>query len=89
MACGKTGTAENPHGKSHAVFMAFAPRDNPKIVIACLIENAGFGGVWSAPIVSLLIEKYLTGKITRPELEKKMEAVDLIRGKNLLTTESH
>jgi len=89
VACGKTGTAENPHGKSHAVFMAFAPRDNPKIVIACLIENAGFGGVWSAPIVSLLIEKYLTGKITRPELEKKMEAVDLIRGKNLLTTESH
>jgi penicillin-binding protein 2 len=89
VACGKTGTAENPHGKSHAVFMAFAPRDNPKIVIACLIENAGFGGVWSAPIVSLLIEKYLTGKITRPELEKKMEAVDLIHGKNLLTTESH
>lgn len=89
VACGKTGTAENPHGKSHAVFMAFAPRDNPKIVIACLIENAGFGGVWSAPIVSLLIEKYLTGKITRLELEKKMEAVDLIRGKNLLTTESH
>lgn len=89
VACGKTGTAENPHGKSHAVFMAFAPRDHPKIVIACLIENAGFGGVWSAPIVSLLIEKYLTGKITRPELEKRMEAVDLIHGKNLLTTESH
>lgn len=89
VACGKTGTAENPHGKSHAVFMAFAPRDNPKIVIACLIENAGFGGTWSAPIVSLLIEKYLTGKITRPELEKKMEAVDLIHGKNLITTEFH
>lgn len=89
VACGKTGTAENPHGKSHAVFMAFAPRENPKIVIACLIENAGFGGTWSAPIVSLLMEKYLTGKITRPELEKKMEAVDLIRGKNLITTEFH
>ncbi len=88
-ACGKTGTAENPHGKSHAVFMAFAPRENPKIVIAGIIENAGFGGTWTAPIVSLMIEKYLTGKITRPELEKKMEAVDLIRGKNLITTEVH
>lgn len=89
VACGKTGTAENPHGKSHAVFMAFAPRENPKIVIACLIENAGFGGVWSAPIVSLMIEKYVTGKVTRPELEKRMMAVDLIQGKNLLTTEHH
>lgn len=89
VACGKTGTAENPHGKSHAVFMCFAPRENPKIAIACLIENAGFGGTWSAPIVSLMVEKYLTGKITRPELEKKMEAVDLIRGKNLITTEFH
>jgi penicillin-binding protein 2 len=89
VACGKTGTAENPHGKSHAVFMAFAPRENPRIVIACLIENAGFGGVWSAPIVSLMIEKYVTGKVTRPELEKRMMAVDLIQGKNLLTTEHH
>lgn len=89
VACGKTGTAENPHGKSHAVFMAFAPRENPKIVIAGIIENAGFGGTWTAPIVSLMIEKYLTGKITRPELEKRMEAVDLIRGKNLITTAFH
>jgi penicillin-binding protein 2 len=89
VACGKTGTAENPHGKSHAVFLAFAPRDQPKIAIACLIENAGFGGTWSAPIVSLMMEKYITGKITRPELEKKMMAVDLIEGKNLITTEFH
>ncbi len=89
VACGKTGTAENPHGKSHAVFMCFAPRENPKIAIACIIENAGFGGTWSAPIVSLMVEKYLTGKVTRPELEKKMEAVDLIRGKNLITTTFH
>jgi penicillin-binding protein 2 len=88
-ACGKTGTAENPHGKSHAVFLAFAPRENPKIAIACLVENAGFGGTWSAPIVSLMIEKYLTGKITRPQLEEKMKAVDLIRGKNLITKEFH
>jgi penicillin-binding protein 2 len=89
LACGKTGTAENPHGKSHAVFMAFAPRENPKIAIACLIQNAGFGGTWSAPIVSLMIEKYMTGKISRPEYEKRIKDVDLIRGKNLLTTAYH
>lgn len=78
--CGKTGTAQNPHGKDHAVFLAFAPRDNPKIAIACLVENAGFGGVWSAPIVTLMIEKYLKGKTDRPELEKRMMEADLING---------
>lgn len=89
VACGKTGTAENPHGKSHAVFMAFAPRENPKIVIACLVENAGFGGTWSAPVVSLMIEKYLTGKVTREAEEKRIMAADLIHGKNLLSTGFH
>jgi penicillin-binding protein 2 len=84
VACGKTGTAENPHGKDHAVFLAFAPRDKPKIAMVCFIENAGFGGTWSAPIVSLMIEKYLTGKVTRPDLEKRMMEADLIGGKNLL-----
>jgi penicillin-binding protein 2 len=85
VACGKTGTAENPHGKSHAVFMAFAPRDKPKIVIACIIENAGFGGTWSAPVVSLMMEKYLTGKMTRAAEEKRVMDADLIHGKNLLS----
>jgi len=84
VACGKTGTAENPHGKDHAVFSAFAPRDKPKIAMVCFVENAGFGGTWSAPIVSLMIEKYLTGKVTRPEMEKRMMEADLIGGKNLL-----
>jgi len=87
--CGKTGTAENPHGKSHAVFLGFAPRDNPKIAIACLVENAGFGGIWSAPIVTLMMEKYLKGKTSRPELEKRVMAADLIQGKNLLSTGFH
>lgn len=89
VACGKTGTAENPHGKSHAVFMAFAPRDNPKIVIACLVENAGWGSVWAAPVVSLMMEKYLTGKVTRTWEEQRIMAADLIHGKNLLSTEFH
>lgn len=60
--CGKTGTAQNPHGKDHSVFFAFAPRENPKIAIAVVVENAGFGATWAAPIASLMIEQYLTGK---------------------------
>jgi penicillin-binding protein 2 len=87
--CGKTGTAENPHGKSHAVFLAFAPRNNPKIAIACIVENAGFGGIWSAPIVTLMMEKYLKGKTSRPEIEKRVMDADLINGKNLLSTDFH
>lgn len=57
--CGKTGTVQNPHGKDHSVFIAFAPMDNPKIAIAVIVENAGYGGTWAAPIASLMIEKYL------------------------------
>ncbi|MCW3077594.1 MAG: penicillin-binding protein 2 [Bacteroidetes bacterium] len=89
IVCGKTGTAQNPHGQSHAVFLAFAPRDNPKIAIACIVENAGFGGVWSAPVVTLMMEKYLKGKTDRPEVEKRVMAADLINGKNLLSTGFH
>ncbi len=65
--CGKTGTVQNPHGKNHSVFVAFAPRINPKIAIAVVVENAGFGATWSAPIASLLVEKYLTNTISRPK----------------------
>ena len=86
--CGKTGTAQNPHGKDHAVFLAFAPRDNPQIAIACIVENAGFGGVWSAPIVTLMIERYLKGHTDRPDLEKRIMEADLMSKKNLLT-EAH
>lgn len=57
--CGKTGTSQNPHGEDHSVFIAFAPRDNPKIAISVFIENAGFGGTWAAPIGGLMVEKYL------------------------------
>jgi penicillin-binding protein 2 len=68
--CGKTGTAQNPHGADHSVFIAFAPKENPKIAIAVYVENAGFGGTWAAPIASLMIEKYLNDSIARPDLEK-------------------
>ena len=64
--CGKTGTAQNPHGDDHSVFICFAPKDNPKIAVAAFVENGGFGATWAAPIASLLTEKYLTGQI-RPE----------------------
>ncbi len=65
--CGKTGTVQNPHGENHAVFFAFAPRENPKIAIAVFVENAGYGGTWAAPIASMLVEKYLKDTITLPK----------------------
>ncbi len=71
--CGKTGTAQNPHGKDHSLFVAFAPRENPKIAIAIMVENAGFGAAWAAPIASLMMEKYLMDSISRPELETRMK----------------
>jgi penicillin-binding protein 2 len=64
---GKTGTVQNPHGENHAVFFAFAPRVNPKIAIAVFVENAGYGGVWAAPIASMMVEQYLTDTITMPK----------------------
>ncbi len=81
--CGKTGTAQNPHGKNHSVFIAFAPKENPKIAIAVFVENSGYGGTWAAPIASLMIEKYLKGYINpkRSWLEKRMLNGDLIHAK--------
>lgn len=72
--CGKTGTAENPHGEDHSLFMAFAPKDDPKIAICVVVENSGFGATWAAPIASLMIEKYLKGYIAprRISMEQKM-----------------
>ena len=62
--CGKTGTVQNGDYPDHSVFIAFAPRENPKIAIAVYVEYAGFGGTWAAPIASLMIEKYLEGHIS-------------------------
>jgi len=66
--CGKTGTVQNNHGKDHAIFVGFAPRENPKIAIAVVVENAGFGSTFAAPISSLMIEQYLNGKVAQTEL---------------------
>ena len=72
--CGKTGTAQNPHGHDHSVFICFAPKDNPKIAVAAYVENGGFGATWAAPIASLLTEMYLTREISdeRKYLEERI-----------------
>ncbi|HBS12491.1 MAG TPA: penicillin-binding protein 2 [Flavobacteriaceae bacterium] len=70
--CGKTGTAENSHGQDHSIFIAFAPKDNPKIAIAVFVENGYWGSRWAGPISTLMIEKYLNGETKRPLKEKKM-----------------
>ena len=59
--CGKTGTAQNPHGRDHSVFMGFAPMNDPKIAICVYVENAGFGATYGVPIGSLMIQRYLRG----------------------------
>lgn len=85
--CGKTGTAQNPHGKDHSVFFAFAPKENPKIAIAVFVENAGFGATWAAPIASLMIEQYLTGKHdTRKYLLERMLKGNLIHRNDTTAT---
>ena len=72
--CGKTGTAQNPHGKDHSAFMGFAPYKNPKIAVCVYVENAGYGAAYGVPIGSLIIEKYLKGEIApgRKALEERM-----------------
>ena len=78
--CGKTGTVENftkidgekVQLTDHSMFVAFAPRENPKIALAVFVENGYWGGRWAAPIASLVIEKYLTGNVSRTWLENRM-----------------
>ncbi len=70
--CGKTGTAQNPHGRDHAIFIGFAPVENPRIAVAVVVENAGFGATWAAPVASLVMEQYLTGEIKRTDLKKRI-----------------
>jgi penicillin-binding protein 2 len=62
---GKTGTAQNPHGRDHGWFTSFAPFDDPKIVVSVLIENGGYGSISAAPVAAVLIEKYIEGEISR------------------------
>lgn len=78
--CGKTGTAQNPHGRDHSAFIGFAPMNNPKIAICVYVENAGFGAAFGVPIGSLMMEKYLNHKIAphRQYLEDRMKESNTI-----------
>lgn len=79
---GKTGTVQNPHGKNHSAYMAFAPVEDPKIAIAVIVEESGYGATWAAPIAHLMIERYLmpdsVTESSRPYLEAKMKNSNLI-----------
>lgn len=79
VVCGKTGTAQNSQGKDHSVFIAFAPKDDPKIAIAVYVENAGFGAIYAAPVASLLIEKYIKGQISNKYLEEYILNLKLMK----------
>ena len=68
----KTGTAQNPPKKDHSLLVCFAPVEKPKIAISIIVENGGFGATWAAPIASLMLEKYLKGKVERGDLEKSI-----------------
>lgn len=78
--CGKTGTAQNPHGDNHSMFAGFAPRDKAKIAVAVVVENGGYGSAFAAPIASLIVEKYLNDTISthRLDLEKRMIEANLL-----------
>lgn len=78
--CGKTGTVQNPHGADHSAFVAFAPKNNPRIAIAVFIQNAGFGATYAAPIAGLVMEKYLNDSIAprRRELAQRLIETDLM-----------
>jgi len=70
---GKTGTTQNPHGRNHSMFVAFAPLENPQIAIAVVVENSGFGATYALPIASLMIEQYIFGEVRRTDLLEKTE----------------
>ncbi len=76
--CGKTGTAENPHGEDHSIFVAFAPKHDPRIALSVYVENGGFGATWAGPIASLMIERYLTDTIARPALQERILGANLL-----------
>ncbi|MEJ7682848.1 MAG: penicillin-binding protein 2 [Segetibacter sp.] len=78
--CAKTGTAQNPHGKNHSIFTCFAPRDNPKIAVSVVVENAGFGATWAGPMGTLLMEKYLNDTISAQSMAnlERVSKADLI-----------
>ncbi len=88
--CGKTGTAQNPHGDNHSMFAGFAPKDTPRIAIAVVVENGGYGSEFAAPIASLIVEKYLNDTIQnkRVPLQQKMFDGNLLNKYGVKTNKS-
>ena len=68
----KTGTAEVPQGKDNSIYTMIAPADNPKIVVAAVMEHAGFGATWAGPACTVIAEKYLLGELKREHLYKRL-----------------
>ena len=79
--CGKTGTAQNPHGQDHSVFMGFAPRNNPKIAICVYVENGTWGATYGVPIGALMMEQYINGKLS----ESSQQQANIFEHKYLFT----
>ncbi|GAB5535972.1 MAG: penicillin-binding protein 2 [Rubricoccaceae bacterium] len=75
LVAGKTGTSQNPRGKDHSVFIAYAPVDDPQVAVGVIVENGGYGGTIAAPIATLMIEQYLRGEITRPGLVARARSI--------------
>ena len=87
--CGKTGTAENPHGKDHSAFIGFAPYHNPKVSICVYVENGGFGATYGVPIGKLMMEKYLTGELSEASKLIEEHMANAIVSPNILSLSSH
>ena len=68
----KTGTAQVPQGKDNSIYTMIAPADNPKIVVAAVMEHAGFGATWAGPACTVIAEKYLLGELKREHLYKRL-----------------
>ncbi|MEC5158454.1 penicillin-binding transpeptidase domain-containing protein [Chryseobacterium sp. MP_3.2] len=75
----KTGTAQVPQGKDNSIFVLAAPAENPKIVIAAVMEHAGFGATWAGPAAAVIAEKYLTGSLKRENLYKKLTSASFMQ----------
>ncbi|BAV09266.1 penicillin-binding protein 2 [Filimonas lacunae] len=80
--CAKTGTAQNPHGANHSIFVCFAPKENPRIAVAVVVENAGYGSTWAGPIAGFMMEKYLNDTIAKDRLSEveRISNADLVPG---------
>jgi len=74
--CGKTGTVQNATTNDHSVFIAFAPKENPKIAVAVYVEYGTWGGTWAAPIASLIIEKYINGELSEKGMKKELRVLN-------------